>query len=66
MWSPLLGLVAACKPASEAVVTYLFSYIHHKAVSAEPLRGILEENLGYFTPSTTWVMQQEAFWLLTG
>jgi hypothetical protein len=63
-WPPLLKVVSSCKPACEAVVTYLLSFIEHKAECKESLREILEENLAFFTPSTPWVMQQEAFWQL--
>ena len=55
-WSPLLGIVATYKPACEAVVTYLLSFLDKKSENSELLRVVLEENVGFITPSTLWVM----------
>ena len=62
-WSQVLSRVAICKDAAADIVKYLLSFFSGKTRDAtEEIKGILEYNLAYITPTTVWTLKQEAFW----
>ena len=59
-WSPVLERVAHHYPSTKSVVNYLLAMFSNKEISSE-VSKLLQENLGYLTASTIWLLQQDAF-----